>query len=87
MERKLLKRIWGKYPSLDRISTRLLRRGIWGRKFLGGKGKRLREGRKADSTGVSKKGFKLQKIAKWVLQKYSPPGIDSRHRGGVLATW
>lgn len=36
--------------------------------------------------GVSKKEFKSQKIAKGVLQKYSPHGLDSRQRGGVMAS-
>ena len=36
------------------------------------------------SKRVSKKGPKIGKIAKGVLQKYSPHGLVSRHRGGVL---
>lgn len=41
--------------------------------------------KKGSKIGVSKKESKIGKIAKGVLQKYSPHGLDSRHRGGVLA--
>ena len=39
--------------------------------------------KKGSKIGVSKKESKLEKIAKGVLQKYSPHGLDSSHRGGI----
>lgn len=44
-----------------------------------------RVSKKESKTGVSKKESKIGKIAKGVLQKYSPHGLDSRQRGGVIA--
>lgn len=41
--------------------------------------------KKGSKIGVSKKESKIGKIAKGVLQKYSPHGLDSRQRGGVIA--